>query len=314
MTFSPGSTTTWNGTSESFDAVRREDGSSARERSSNEGSVARRARSGRLRVAVEGSPVRVVRLGSHREVGPRVPRSQSGLEPSAAPVDGWIPWTGFVHLCGPWSLSSIESRALASPLRVARTRSRRDLRAELQSRIPIRDLLSRLRRWQSDPEGLSRWIGYQMRRKRLKAAGLDPLVDGLHEGRIPVDAAVDQLQVSYYQTLIRDMFRRHAELAEFDGQSYEQWVEEFRALDLARIEMARGEVATAHYDAIPRNATGGEMAVLRREIEKKRRHKPIRQLLKEAGTAILAIKPVFMMSPISVAQYLEPGASPSTSC
>ena len=50
------------------------------------------------------------------------------------------------------------------------------------------------------------------------------------------------------------------------------------------------------------------MAVLRREIEKKRRHKPIRQLIKEAGTAILAIKPVFMMSPISVAQYLEPGS------
>ena len=50
------------------------------------------------------------------------------------------------------------------------------------------------------------------------------------------------------------------------------------------------------------------MAVLRREFEKKRRHKPIRQLIKEAGTAILAIKPVFMMSPISVAQFLEPGS------
>ncbi len=100
----------------------------------------------------------------------------------------------------------------------------------------------------------------------------------------------------------------HRELAEFDGQSYEQWIDEFRALDQARIEMARSEVATAHYDAIPRQAAGGEMAVVRREIEKKRRHKPIRQLIKEAGTAILAIKPVFMMSPISVAQYLEPGS------
>ena len=66
--------------------------------------------------------------------------------------------------------------------------------------------------------------------------------------------------------------------------------------------------AVAHHDGIPRNALGGEMAVVRREIEKKRRHKPIRQLLKEAGTAILAIKPVFMMSPISVAQYLESGS------
>ena len=67
-------------------------------------------------------------------------------------------------------------------------------------------------------------------------------------------------------------------------------------------------VATAHYDAIPRSAVGGEMAVLRREFEKKRKHKPIRLLIKEARTAILAIKPVFMMSPISVAQFLEPGS------
>ncbi len=177
-----------------------------------------------------------------------------------------------------------------------------------QSRIPIRDLLSRLRRWHSDPEGLPRWIGYQLRRKRLKANGLDPLVDGLHEGRIHVAAAVDQLQVCYYQMLIRDIFKRNAQIAEFDGQSYEQWVNEFRDLDVARIDAVRGEVAVAHHDGIPRNALGGEMAVVRREIEKKRRHKPIRQLLKEAGTAILAIKPVFMMSPISVAQYLESGS------
>ena len=30
--------------------------------------------------------------------------------------------------------------------------------------------------------------------------------------------------------------------------------------------MARGEVATAHYDAIPRSAVGGEMAVLRQGV------------------------------------------------
>ncbi len=174
--------------------------------------------------------------------------------------------------------------------------------------VPIKDLIGRLQRWQQNPESLSKWIGYQMRRRRLEEAGLGSIVTGIHEGRIAPTAAVDQFQVAYYQSLVREVFRTHAELAEFDGRSYEQWIEEFCSLDQQRIEMARSEVATSHYDAIPRHATGGEMAVLRREFEKKRKHKPIRQLLKEAGTAILAIKPVFMMSPISVAQYLEPGS------
>ncbi len=175
------------------------------------------------------------------------------------------------------------------------------------SLVPIHDLLARLRRWGNEQEGLSKWIGYEMRRRRLALAGLAPLVAGLHEGLIAAGAAADQLRVSYYQALIRDILRRYAGLAGFDGQSHGRWVEEFRALDRARLETARGEVATAHHDAIPHAATGGEMAVIRREIEKKRRHKPIRVLLREAGTAALAIKPVFLMSPISVAQYLEPG-------
>ncbi len=56
-----------------------------------------------------------------------------------------------------------------------------------------------------------------------------------------------------------------------------------------------------------RAAGAGKCAIVNQEIAKKRRHKPIRQLLKETGAAVQAIKPVFMMSPISVAQYLEPG-------
>ena len=43
-------------------------------------------------------------------------------------------------------------------------------------------------------------------------------------------------------------------------------------------------------------------------MEKKRRHLPIRRLIKEAGNAIQAIKPVFMMSPMSIAAYVEPGS------
>jgi superfamily I DNA and/or RNA helicase len=49
------------------------------------------------------------------------------------------------------------------------------------------------------------------------------------------------------------------------------------------------------------------MAVIYREIAKKKRHLPIRKLLHEAGHALQAIKLVFMMSPISIAQFLAPG-------
>ncbi len=174
--------------------------------------------------------------------------------------------------------------------------------------VPVEDWLDRLRRWQADPESLSKWIGYRMRRRRLEEAGLGAVVSAIDEGQIAISSAVDQFWVAYDQALIRDAYRANPDLAAFDGRSFERWIEEFRALDQRRIDMARSEVAAAHHGGIPRSAMGGEMAIIRREIEKKRRHKPIRQLIKEAGNAILAIKPVFLMSPISVAQFLEPGS------
>ncbi len=174
--------------------------------------------------------------------------------------------------------------------------------------VPLRDMIHRLREWQENPEPLSKWTGYQMRRRRLVADGIGEIVARLHEGRISAEGAIDQFHLAYYESLIRELLKNQPELREFDGQSYEQWVTDFRKLDQGRIELARCEVATMHYDAIPRGSAGGEMAIIRREIEKKKKHKPIRQLIKEAGMALQAIKPVFMMSPISVAQYLEPGS------
>ena len=47
--------------------------------------------------------------------------------------------------------------------------------------------------------------------------------------------------------------------------------------------------------------------MLNAEIARKRGHKPIRVLLDQAGPAIQQLKPVFMMSPLSVAQFLKPG-------
>ncbi len=174
--------------------------------------------------------------------------------------------------------------------------------------VPLNNLLNHLQRWQNNPESLSKWIGYQLRRQEIIAEGLCELAWRLHDGRIPAEGAIEHFQLAYYESLIQTLFRRQPDLGAFDGQSYEQAIADFCRLDQNRIDLARCEVATTHYDAIPRGNAGGEMTIIRREIEKKRKHKPIRQLIKEAGTALQAIKPVFMMSPISVAQYLEPGS------
>lgn len=52
--------------------------------------------------------------------------------------------------------------------------------------------------------------------------------------------------------------------------------------------------------------TWTEGALINNELGKKKRHIPIRDLTKRAGRAMQAMKPVWMMSPSSVAQYVQP--------
>ncbi len=51
-----------------------------------------------------------------------------------------------------------------------------------------------------------------------------------------------------------------------------------------------------------------EMELLAHLMTLQRQRTPIRQIIRRAGRAVQALKPCFMMSPLSVAQYLEPGA------
>ncbi len=62
-----------------------------------------------------------------------------------------------------------------------------------------------------------------------------------------------------------------------------------------------------HGERIPRG-TAGEMGVIRGEIGRRKGHKPIRWLMKNAGSMVQRIKPIMLMSPISVAQYLPAGS------
>ena len=167
----------------------------------------------------------------------------------------------------------------------------------------------RLETWRDEPESLSRWIRYRQFADSARNDGLGELVARLYDGRLTPAAAVDRLNVAMFESFMRDAVRRHPTLASFDGASHERLRTQFRQLDERFIELSRQQVAAAHYDSIPRGAGQiGEVGVIRHELSKRRRHLPIRALLHRAGNAVAAIKPVFMMSPLSVAKYLEPGA------
>lgn len=166
---------------------------------------------------------------------------------------------------------------------------------------------SRLQGWLADGEGLSRWTSYHALATEARALGLGAMVELLADGRVAASAALDRFAFAYHTSMLRTMAAKNPELARFDGDTQNRLVEHFAALDSQLLARNREDVVRKHYAGIPR-VTLGPLGVVTSEIAKKRRHLPLRQLVKQAGPALQALKPVFLMSPLSVAQFLEPGA------
>lgn len=176
-------------------------------------------------------------------------------------------------------------------------------------RIRLADLSQTLSEWQTATERLTRWIAFMGRVRLARAQGLAALADRALDGSLPGDALEAAFDRSYYDAMRGVIFADHPELKRFDGESHDRLVDGFRKLDVARMQLARDQIAHEHAAALPRNAGGiGPLGVLNGELAKKRNHLPIRQLLERAGPVIQQIKPIFLMSPLSVAQFLKPGA------
>jgi very-short-patch-repair endonuclease/DNA polymerase III delta prime subunit len=116
------------------------------------------------------------------------------------------------------------------------------------------------------------------------------------------------LQKNWYEYLVETAIKSQPALRKFERGGHEEIVQQFRKLDVVNLQYNRARAALQHWEQMPRLEAGGQVNILRTEFNKKARHMPIRKLMQEAGVVIQAVKPVFMMSPLSIANFLPPGA------
>ena len=140
-----------------------------------------------------------------------------------------------------------------------------------------------------------------------EADGLGPILEAAYLWPSGETALLDVYDRAWNEGLWERALTERPELGSFDGAAHDQVRQTFQDLDRRILVHNRTRLAEAHWERMPRNQGGGQLAVLRRQFEMRRRHLPIRQLLERAGNPIQAIKPVFMMSPLSIAAYLSPG-------
>ena len=165
-----------------------------------------------------------------------------------------------------------------------------------------------MEQWVSNFDELDAFVGYNAAAKEMNERGLHAIVDLASDGQSVNGELVNALSKVWYLHVLSEAEKQRPILRTFEGSIHAGRIAEFDTLDQDYLELNRRRVLSKHWDGLNKVGAIGQGGVLYREFAKKRRHMPVRRLMSEAGNAIQAIKPVFMMSPLSIATYLPPGS------
>lgn len=167
--------------------------------------------------------------------------------------------------------------------------------------------------WADSTQELREWGFYLSAVAALTNHGLDGLNQAVVAETLSPGDVRPAFEYAFHRWYLDELTYADDVLRDFSGAEHNRQLESFRAEDRDNLRLSAWEIRGQLVDKIPKpgeaRSQGGEMSILTRELTKKRRHLPVRQLLKRIPHVVDLLKPCFLMSPLSIAQYLEPGAS-----
>ncbi len=172
--------------------------------------------------------------------------------------------------------------------------------------LPLTELRTAIAQWREKLDAANDWVSARGSLERLRNEGLRALAEGLVQGRLHAAELRAEAELLIAEALWKRAVQDDPGLATIDGLVRSERVDDFCNFDRRRIRSARSEVLSRYVAQRP-NGYVGEMGIVRGEIEKKRGHRALRKLMTDAGAAVQRLKPVFLMSPLSVAQFIPPG-------
>ncbi len=151
------------------------------------------------------------------------------------------------------------------------------------------------------------WCAWRKRRAEAIEAGLSALVEAIEQDRVPADEIEETFEAAYCTWWSEALIGEDEVLRTFSTAEHMDAIEKFGQIDANFQKLTAEYIAATLSAAVPNQddvRRTSQWGVLRHELQKQKRHKPVRKLLEEAPEVLTSLTPCFMMSPLSVAQYL----------
>ncbi len=174
--------------------------------------------------------------------------------------------------------------------------------------IPFVDMQKRLATIHAGLDRYGEWAQLGNITETIRGYGLDALITAIDAGDLALADATDEFNYACAEARWRQAQKRVPRLAELTHLDRHNIVKAFHELESNRLTDIQTLIRSQHLAQLPQGAAG-EMGIILGEIGRKRKHMPIRKLIDGAGAMVQRIKPLFLMSPISTAQFLPPGSS-----
>ena len=171
---------------------------------------------------------------------------------------------------------------------------------------PFTEQAQILERWERESEKFQDVVTYNHLVKSLRDSGFAEIVKVANVWPEASQFLSDVLKRAWYSVQIETSMQERPILASFSSDAHQHIVERFRTLDSFSLECNKAKVAYDHWKHLPQHeASSGQLGLLRREFQEKAATSANPSAHdKGPGNAVQAIKPIFMMSPLSVATFL----------
>lgn len=151
---------------------------------------------------------------------------------------------------------------------------------------------------------------YNANREKLRNENLECICNAVESGVLDKSDAVSAFKCNIYYALALKYISSDESLSTFRSNSFEQTIKEYHSLIDEYSQLTVQELVAKLSSQVPvlgsAGASSSELGILKRAIKSNGRMMSIRKLFNEIPALLRRLCPCMLMSPISVAQYIDP--------
>lgn len=155
---------------------------------------------------------------------------------------------------------------------------------------------------------LEKWVDYQEAKDKCFESGLADFVEKFERAYLGENVEKVFLK-GFYHMWIGEVCKKSDSVRRFRKNTQDKRIKKFIELDDLQLLIAQMRIREKLIENLPTTRrmlkATDEMAILNKELDKKRNIMPLRKLFRMIPNLLMKLKPCLMMSPLSVSYFLE---------